>query len=123
MMRAISKLCLLLTEYTMMYPWIPIKCFELRMLYSSLFGGLMSVGGSPYARLHNQGHKAKGLVSASDGLEVGCESWGRRGGHEAGEVGGAGNMYLSRSIDNLRCKVLTLVSNNFAEGIFNGGIV
>jgi hypothetical protein len=76
MMRAISKLCLLLTEYTMMYPWIPIKCFELRMLYSSLFGGLMSVGVSPYARLHNQGHKTKGLVSASDGAEVGCESWG-----------------------------------------------
>jgi hypothetical protein len=32
-------------------------------------------------------------------------------------------MYLSRSIDNLGCKVLTLVSNDFAEGVFNGGIV
>lgn len=23
------------TEYTSMYPWIPMKCFEFRMLYSS----------------------------------------------------------------------------------------
>jgi len=35
----------------------------------------------------NQTQKVKGPVSASDGAEVGCESWGRRDGHEAGEVG------------------------------------
>lgn len=33
--RTISNDCLDATEYTIMYPWMPMKCFELRMLYSS----------------------------------------------------------------------------------------
>ena len=87
MIRAISKLCLLLTEYTMMYPWIPMKCLELRMLYSSLDGGPMLVGYSSYIQFQVQMHKAEKPVLANDGEEVGGERWGRRGGHEAGEVG------------------------------------
>lgn len=32
----ISNDCIDATEYTRTYPWIPMKCFELRILYSSL---------------------------------------------------------------------------------------
>jgi hypothetical protein len=32
-------------------------------------------------------------------------------------------VYLSRSIDNLRRKVLTLISDDFAKSILDGGIV
>jgi len=34
-MRHISKLCLLATEYTIIYPWIPMKCLLFRIVYSS----------------------------------------------------------------------------------------
>jgi hypothetical protein len=36
---------------------------------------------------------------------------------------GSWNMYLSRSIDNLCRKVLTLISDDFAKSILNGRIV
>ena len=39
MMRTVSKDCLEATEYTRMYPWMPMKCFEPMILYSSYWRG------------------------------------------------------------------------------------
>jgi hypothetical protein len=90
----ISKDCVELIEYTSMYPWIPMKCFEFRMEYSS------------YPTLQSALHFETQIAGPCDRALLGKFS-----------------THLPSSIDDLSGVVLALVLDDFAEGILDGGVV
>lgn len=84
------------TEYTSMYPWMPIKCFEFSMLYSSCSSH----------RSAKVSHRPSPLVHAAPRLTAG--SW---------------EAYLPRCVDDFCRKVLALIPYVLRKRIFYRGVV